>query len=373
MSDPKKPPGSDLPDFLNLGGPSGDKPPKKEEQPSAPAPKKTADISELGDAGEILMGGASKRPMREMADADIDEPFDPERKSWGGVVTIVVMLLVVIAGVVFIMTNDKFKQDIECFFTGEIEKCKTAEKKEQETQWREIDQITVNKYGSTTLTYSPQDARVTLTQLKWKESIEDFMDRVKKGKADKRGEPERIDIPNKTSSLKEKEIVESLPLQDLPLLEKSTDAAGPDTEVYTYAYEVVVEKDGYYPRSFIFITDDVPMKVPDGVQAYKWENTGPGVFMANYGGCDLMPKPETARPKMVEALIEIKCLKASPEGVKMTPEDLEIQILSIKQQKGFVNDEFWTEVEAAIRKMPSVDGKDPWVAVEEEVAAGVCE
>lgn len=371
MSDPKKTPGGDLPDFLNVDPGGGPSKPQRQDPKAGPA-KKPAPDKDLGAAGELLMGSSGGQQKR-VTDADIDEPFEPERKSWGGIVTIVLMLAVVIGGIVFIMSNDKFKQDIECFFSGEIEKCKTAEKKEQEGQWREIDQITVNRYGSTTITYSPQDARVKLTQLKWKESIDDYMGRVKQGREDKRGEAERIDIPNRTSSLKEKEIVDNLPLQDLPLLEKSTDAAGPDTEVYTYAYEITIEKDGYYPRSFLFMTDDIPMKAPDGVQPYKWENTGPGVFMANFGGCDLMPKPETARPKMIEALVAIKCLKASPEGKKMTPEDLDIQVMSIKQQKGFVSDEFWTEVEKAIRAMPPVDGKDPWVAVEEEVTAGACE
>lgn len=372
MSDPKNRPGGDLPDFLNVGDQGAPKKtPAPTSKPSEPAPRKD---DGLGSASELLMGGGGSKGPRRVTDADIDEPFEPERKSWGGIVTIVIMALVVIGGIVFVMTNDKFKQEIECFLSGEIEKCKTAEKKEQESQWREVDQLTVNRYGTTTLVYSPQDAKVVLTQLKWKEGIEDFVGRVKKGKEDKRGEPERIDIPNRTSSLKEKEIVESLPLQDLPLLEKSTDSAGPDTEVYTYAYEIVIEKDGYYPRTFLFMTDDVPMKTPEGVQAYKWENTGPGVYMANFTGADLMPRPETARPKMVEALIAIRCLKASPEGQKMAPEDLDIQVMSIKQGKGFATEEMWGEVEKAIREMkPGEDGKDPWVAVEEEVAAGTCE
>ena len=364
MSDPNKNP--DLPDFLNPETSSGGAAPKQPSQ-KAQAPKPGAD-SGLGDAADILLGSTGGQQQRRIVDADLDEPFDTvESKGRVGLVIFIILMLVAAGGVGYVLTNDKLKQDMECFFSGEVEKCKTAEKSQQEAKWREVDALTVNRYGSTELHYTPADAKVVITQLKWTEGIEDYVGRVKQGKQDVRGEPERIDIPNKTASLKENEIVESLPLQDVPLLEKSTDSVDDSTQIYTYAYEMNIEKEGYFPRTFLFGTDDLPMKVPEGAMFYKWENAGPGVFIANFGGADLMPKPETARPKLVKALIAIRCLQESPAGKKLSEEEMQTQVLTLRAQEGFPTEQIWTDVETALKENPEV-----WAEVEKEVAAGTC-
>jgi hypothetical protein len=360
---------SGLLDSLIGGGEPGE--PKK----AAPAPSRepAADPepgfdegSEVHHTGEEELAGIllNKRASVSADDVEVDEPLMKEGGGKMGLIVLGVAVLAIVGGLAFVFSNEQRAEEVKAFFSGEIQDYKEQSKKAEEAAFRDKQAATRNQYGSITLEYFPKDARVNLTELKWTETIDSYYDRVKKGGTDTRGEPSRREIDNQTHKLKEREVVESLPLKDLPIQQKSED----ESQMETYAYEVSIEREGYYPRKFMFLSDDTPMQPAEDVQALKWENIGPGMWAIGWSGADLQPKPEMMKDKYILASIAIDCLKKSPEGQKADADQLDFEQTRIRRDNGFATDVQWNDVDVALRANATL-----WPEIEKAIAEGKCE
>lgn len=310
---------------------------------------------------EILLG--SKHTLDENT-IQLDESHSPESNGKIGLVVFIVVMAIIGAGIFYIATDEEKSEQLKTFFAGNIEQYKEQDKKAEEAQFRKVQSATRNQYGGVTLEYSPKDAKVKMEQLVWTESFDAFVDRTMKGGADTRQGPTAKLIPNKTDTLKEREMVDSLPFENLPLRQKTED----EKSIETYAYQVTIHKDLYYERTFLFITEDHPVKPGDEVEVLKFSQTGPDIFSLPWSGADLMPKPELMKPKYVAAIIEFNCYKDSPDGKKKTQDEQDYEFKSIKVRNDFATDTQWNEVETALRRNEVL-----WPQIEEEIKAGTCE
>ena len=232
---------NDIPDFLMGGSPT---PPKKEEPKSEPAPEaapeeassaeedsapaeeapapveaevaapvsemkaRDTEVNELAGLGGIISTDDSEVDQSELDQFDVDSSI-PEESGKLGAVFLGIAVVLLVGGIGLIATNDGLMEDINCFFSGNIQTCKEEDKLAQERQWAKEDGMLKNQYGELMgMIYTPPNARVTMTQLQWKETKEEFLSRVDKGGADMRGEPSRKDIPNQSHKLKENEKVD---------------------------------------------------------------------------------------------------------------------------------------------------------------------
>jgi hypothetical protein len=223
-----------------------------------------------------------------------------------------------------------------------------------------------NQYGEVVLNYTPPTAQVVLTQLKWTETAEAFLARADGG-ADTRSEPTKKDIPNRTSELKEREIVNSLPLSDLPIVEK---AEGDENTIHTYAYEVEIKKEHYHSRNFLFADKDhFSGSTARGVEKMWFAEIGPDVYTVGWNGCDLEPKPEARRDDYVKTRIKMTCFENSRDGkLAKKRDELDRNLRDIQQEFSFRTRDEWLEVDTALRENTTM-----WPGIEEELAAAQCE
>lgn len=227
----------------------------------------------------------------DLLDPEIDAGFQPPKPSKFGLILLGLCIAMVVAGVFYIRTNDQWVADLKCFLTSDIAKCKHAGVEALMTQWREEDAATVPKYGDLVLTYYPQDSKVTITQ-----KVQHFggYAAFRKGTVTSK---EDLSIPNKSTELKENEVIEQLPLMNLPILERARNDDGDITDVTRYTYHILIERDGYEPREFEFGPDD-------------WQKLGPDVnYSIPWQGADLVPKPETVKEPFRKAMRELYCLE----------------------------------------------------------------
>jgi hypothetical protein len=253
----------------------------------------------------------------------LDEEIDDAapRMSLFGPILIAVCLAVIVAGVFYIRGNEQYVADLDCFLTSDIAKCKHAGVEELMARWREEDTATRPKYGDLVLTYYPQDAKVTITQ-----KIEHFAGYAafdKKTVTSTEDKP----IPNKSTELKENEVIEQLPLMNLPILERTRNDEGDITDVTRYTYHIQIVREGYEPREFEFGPAD-------------WQKLGPDVnYSIPWTGADLVPKPETVMEPFAKAMRELYCLEKHYEskGKKagMTEGDLRGMRKEIEIRHGF--------------------------------------
>lgn len=321
-------------------------------------------IAEFQESGvePILMGAKST------IDPDtikLPESYAEEKSGAVGTTIFVIAILLAIGGIGYILANDSLREQTGAFLSGNIREYKEKEKKRIEAEDARIQAETRNRYGNVTLSYFPQDARVIITELKWVETLPQFVSRSLKGGDDTRGEPQKREIPNRTGELKENEKVDSLPLMDLPIMQK---AEGKDDQIETFAYEVTIEKEGYYPRMFLFADETYPGKKDEKTALIQWVNAGPGIYMAQWNGCDLMPKPELMRKQYAKVIVGFECLKKTPDGKKLTEEELNVALTEMKRNNGFMTDERWAEVEKALKENAAM-----WPEIEKEIKETPCE
>ena len=323
-----------------------------------------------GGLVELLygVGHESEASAEDFEEVEVEESIEGGGRV--GLIVLGVALLAAIGGIAWLLSSPERKEELKAFFAGQITEYKMRGVRAQEERWNAIDRATRNLYGSVTLEYFPKTARVDVVQLRWKEPFDKYVKRVLDGAEDTRGEPERKEIPNRTHELKEHEVVESLPLKNLPIREKSEEKNkdGDPLYVYTYAYEVTISAPEYYPRKFLFISDDYPGTPPKDVDVLKWDNPGPGIWTIPWKGADLRPKPELMKDKYVRALVEFNCYKADPAHQKMSEEELHDIFRNIQLKHGFATEEQWSEVDTALR-----GNAELWPQIEEQIKAGVCE
>jgi len=270
------------------------------------------------------------------------------------IVTIVVVILSLI-GLGIIYSNPVLREQFEALLAGELGTYKEQLRKAQEDKIREIERLSANRYGSVTLFYSPRDARVTILERKYKLDCsntenDDQLLECLRGKVDYSKEPEtkEIDNPSLHIDRTKREIVEQIPLNDVPIQEASEDRK----IVYRYEYLITIEREGYHPRRFLFTADKERPPLQD-VETILWIERGPGVFMADFRGADLLPKPETARENYVKARKDLLCLEKEieakrKEGKKISEEMVGGFKLEILNRYGFKTFDDWARVQAEI-------------------------
>ena len=204
-------------------------------------------------------------------------------------------------------------------------------------------------FGDLVLSYFPQDSVVTVEQSMRKHA----------GWRGTPGAPELRLIPNKSTELDDNEVIERLPLANLPIRDHSLSDDGAVTEVRYYEYRIKIEHEGYEPREFHFERED-------------WTRSDPETnYSAQWNGCELVPKPETVKPRFAAAMREIYCanmyFNETGEKAGMTEAQLRAQRREIRVRHGFkTTDEF-----EKFRSMLTSD--EAWWKVElEKIKAEPC-
>jgi hypothetical protein len=309
--------------------------------------KNLSEIQVIVESSVALEEG--RDPLDTLPDLDDEDDDAPKEKiSRFGLTVLIACVLAIIIGVFVIRSNPKWMADLECFWSGSIQRCKMAPVEELRAQWREEEAATRPMYGDVTLVYHPQDAKVTIEQTVrkqagWKADI---------------GSPETVLIENRSTKLREHELIESLPLENLPIREREQNEQGEVTEVRHYTYRFLIEREGYEPREFAFEQEDWVRLGPDVNYSIQWSNV------------DLIPKPETIREPFSKAMREIYCARVEfaerGEKAGQTRSDLDAQIREIQVRHGFrtmaefssfehqltADEEWWNPVWEEIRKEP---------------------
>lgn len=272
------------------------------------------------------------------------------------IVTAVVLVLAAI-GLGIIYASPNLREQFQAMMSGELGKYKDELRKAREDRIREVENLSANRYGALTLFYSPRDARVTITESKYKldcsaATDEDALIQCLRKKIDYNQKPEVRTIDNPSLHLKEREVVEQLPLNDIPIQESSEDRK----QVYRYELAVVIERDGYFPRMFHIVGDkDRPPLNAKDTEVLYWDQKGPGVFMVDFRGADLFPKPETAKENYKKASLDITCVNREveakrKEGKKISDDTINGLNLEIINRHGFKTFEEWDMIDKELQK-----------------------
>lgn len=272
------------------------------------------------------------------------------------IVTCVVLALTAI-GLLIIYSSPTLSEQFNAMLAGELGKYKEQLRKAREDKIRDIENLTGNKYGSLTLFYSPRDAKVTIIEQKYRLDCssaknEDEQLACLKKKMDYNQTPETREIDNPSLHLdrSKKEVVEQIPLNDIPIQEASDDRK----QIFRYEYLIKIEADGYYPRQF-FITGDKERPQPKDYETLYWEQKGPGVFMADFRGADLLPKPETAKENYKKARKAMVCIDKEVEekrkaGKNISDDTVQGLYLELINRNGFKTFEEWYRIEQELKK-----------------------
>ncbi len=275
------------------------------------------------------------------------------------VIVITAVLALTAIGVLVIYSSPVLREQFEALLAGELGTYKEALRKAQEDRIREIENLTANRYGSLTLFYSPRDARVTITERKFTLDCSGAKDdpaliECLRGRMDYTQTPveQQIDNPSLHLDRSKKEVVEQIPLNDIPIQEASEDRK----KVFRYEYRIVMEREGYYPRVFYVTGDkDRPPLDEKDIEVLFWTQRGPGFYTVDFRGADLMPKPETARENYVKARLDLLCLsrdvdKKRKEGKKISDDTVYGVQLEILNRHGFKTFDEWNRIDAALRE-----------------------
>ena len=253
----------------------------------------------------------------------LDLEDEPEQKSRFGLVLTIFSLLVLGGGLFFILGNASMREQVMAFFSGDIARHKMMAKQHIEEAFKEMNNKTKPYYGDVTLTYYPQDAKVSIT-----ESIKHF-DTYKAFRSGQVTRTEDKKIPNQTETLKPGEIVTQLPLNNLPVMTREfygpgiktgkviavDSMEGADVKVQLHSYKISIEKIGYKTREFEFAPG-------------AWQKIGPAVnAIITFQGADLEPEPETMKANFIAAMKEMHCVgKHEKDRQKKMEMEKEIQI-----------------------------------------------
>lgn len=287
-----------------------------------------------------------------------EEVYDTRRRGPFFTTPVIVILAVAILsgiGLGVIYSDPILTEQFEALLAGELGEYKEQLRKAKEDRIREIESLTSNRYGSLTLFYSPRDARVVITEKKFTLDCSGNTDEVAlleclRGQMDYKQSPRerQVDNPSLHLNAEKKEIVESIPLNDIPIQEASEDR----TIVYRYEYSVNIDRDGYYPRTF-YMTGDKDRPPLKEVESLFWTQRGPGIFTVDFRGADLMPEPETAKENYKLARKDVLCVqreveKKRKEGKTISDSTVEGIYLEVLNRHGFKTFGEWNRIDEAL-------------------------
>ncbi len=299
------------------------------------------DEDALHSVGMFLAGDAEHVDIDNMdLPAELEEPsFAQQSKNVTSWVIFVLTVAVAVAGVIYVNNTEELRIQVELLFRGGLVRHKRAHIIELKERYAKEDTYAQNRYGEFKMIYSPRDAEVSVTMLKYKESIGDFMTRYVKGIGDTRTLIETRELKKfkqLTQNLKEKQVVAEQNIKNLPVTSRTNpkDAEHPDRpkactdskeEYCTFVYKIEISKEKYRPRSFVVFSEyslDPPSLEVDEkkVQQLLFKNTGPGIYEVMWPGADLQPTPELFQEKFIRVMTDrLKC-KLGPEDYKNTLE-----------------------------------------------------
>ena len=301
------------------------------------------DIEELKEVRDILIPsedaqGSGYEHEMEIVHTDTGRQMRP---LW---ITLGIVVVLSIVGLGIIYATPSLRTQWDAFLAGELGAYKNRIRRKQMDMIRQIEMLTANDYGSLTLMYTPKDAKVTITQYMWtqdcsaakgkKELLKCLQQPIDKTKT--KPKTREIDNPSLHLDPSKKQILESLPLNDLPVKEVSD-----NRRVIThYEYLITMQREGYKPRKF-YITNDPKRKMPDkDTQRILWVLRGPGLYMADFQGADLEPLPETAKDNYVKATVALYCVdkeieKGRKAGNKYKQENIDAMKMEYLNKYGF--------------------------------------
>lgn len=314
------------------------------------------------DVEELLLPDDRKRPAGKL-EADLEPEETISFKSLlktPAAITIMIVLGLLLIGILVIVSNASLSEQFQYIMRGELGKYKGELARLEEEKIRDIENLTGNKYGSVTLFYTPQDAKVEIKQYKYAKNcsefagVEDDVLACLKKDFDYSLTPEITPIKNKSLELNrdQKEIVESLPFTDMPIQESNDER----TIVWAYEVEVEITREGYEPRKFHFTGEKGRIgALGEGWESKFWDMKGPGLFMVDFQGADLAPLPETARKNYIAAVTDFECIKrevvAKREAGKSISEDQVGAVFSeILTKNGIRTRDDFYKIEAFLRQ-----------------------
>jgi hypothetical protein len=310
------------------------------------------------DVHELLLTMDEEEGRTHAAKDVITDARRPKREKFFTIPAIVIIVVIALTaiGLGIIYSSPVLSEQFSAMLTGELGKYKEQLRKVREDKVREIESVTGNRYGSLTLFYSPRDSRVTITEYKYKLDCSKFTDDGEqltclRKRVDYSQKPEQRQIDNPSLKLKDKEIVEQIPLNDIPIQEASDDRK----TLFRYDIAVVIEAEGYFPRKFFLTGDKEHARNEEGWESLFWEQKGPQIWMVDFRGADLLPKPETARANYQKALTDWECIRREIDNKrkagKSVSSDTETGLfIEILNRNGFKTFEEFNVIDVELRK-----------------------
>jgi hypothetical protein len=329
------------------------------------------------DVHELLLNRPDEQGKQISVHEILDTRKDGEKRKFFTVPVIVVLIVILLSGIgiAYIMADDIRAEQFNAMMHGELGKYKESLRKAQEDRIRDIEAVTGNKYGSLTLFYSPKTARVSIKEFKYTQDCSQFTDEIAiltclKKATDYSQTPETREVDNPSLHLdkEKKEIIEQIPLNDIPIQESNDER----NTIYRYEYEIQIEADGYHPRYFFITGDSEHRKDVENWVTLFWDMKGPGLYMADFQGADLMPTAETAKENYKKALMDIECIRREIEAKRKegktitddTVQGLEIELLN---RNGFKTSEEFRIIDQELRK-----DEEFFAAFQKELASITC-
>ena len=316
--------------------------------------------------------------------------------SW---VILVICVGVAVGGMYWVKSDPDKSIQVELMFRGGLERHKKAHIIEQRQKFAKEDQYAQNRYGKFRMVYSPPDAQVSVTLLKYVEKLEDFMVRHVRGGKDSRKKIEDRELQKLrllTENLQENQFVKEHNIQNLPVTSRSNpkdkeDPSKPkhctdDTGEYcTFVYKIKISKEKWRPREFI-VFSEYSLEPPDLIscgsldpefateeekkncfnekqfQQLLFKNTGPSIYEVAWPGANLQPTPELFQEKFIRVMTDkLKCNMGPDDYARLREEN---PLKNFAQLMELPDDERWQRLAENGLLAHGPPGEKQWTLME---------
>lgn len=279
--------------------------------------------------------------------------------------TAIAVFLVTVAGFVWLVTDQDAKARLDATFDGNVcgeegnQSCLTllvtADKRQQESAWREELLRQKPIFGSLTMSYEPNDATVEIYQTRFRITAEEWKTGAKNLLGTKLcekgpGGEDECEVPYRAfegisnGQCVEGKVATEIPpvtgkplvaLENtfVPLFETKVDCnTGQVLEAFNYEYRVVVQHKDYDPKSVY-------------VSRSAW-TPGLGSHTLEFPPLALIPKPETMLDEFVKFRSELFCYMKKKS---LEPDKVPASVVdALRTDNGFVTIELYDRTEALV-------------------------